>query len=99
MVQTDIIVSMHSCMRDDDKTVDDQPQETWLDHVHTSGQILLLLITCFFVLFSILSSGIESGTLVGTLVALAWCFLAIGWWLVYRLLYAVISPRSESPPP
>ena len=79
--------------------MDGQLQETWLDHAHTSGQILLLLLACLLVLFSILSSGIESGTLVGTLVAFAWCFLAIGWWGVYRLLCYVISPRNESHTP
>ena len=86
-------------MRNDDKTVDSQPQETWLDHVHTSGQILLLLIACFLTLFSILNAGIESGMLLGTLVAVAWLFLAIGWWVVYRLLCYAVSPRSESRTP
>lgn len=82
-------------MRDDDKTVDGQPQDTWLDHAHTSGQILLLLIACLFILFSILSSGLESGILVGTLVAVAWLFLAIGWWIVYRLLCYIIKDRPR----
>ena len=82
---------MHSCMRDDDKAVDSQPQETWLDHVHTSGQILLLLTACIFILLSILNAGIESGMLVGILVAGAWCFLAIGCCIVYRVLCYVVS--------
>ena len=99
MAQADIIVSAHSCLGDDNKSVDDQPQETWLDRVHTSGQILLLLIACLLILFSILIAGFESGILVGTLVAVAWFFLAIGWWIVYRLLCYVVSPRSESHTP
>ncbi len=82
-------------MRDDDKTTDGQPQETWLDHVHTSGQILLLLIACLFILFSILSSGLESGILVGTLVAIAWLFLAMGWWIVHRLLCYIVKDRPR----
>ena len=83
-------------MRGRDTTEEEQRSETWLDHAHTSGQILLLLLTCLFILFSILDAGLESGTLVGMIAALAWFFLSIGWWLVYRLLGYVISPRRES---
>ncbi|MBQ26550.1 MAG: hypothetical protein CMH81_00180 [Nitrospiraceae bacterium] len=94
-----MIISGNSLMRNSDKTTNGQAQETWLDHAHTSGQILLLLLTCFIVLFSIFTAGVESGILIGTILAIAWLFLSIGWWVIYRLLYYVLSPRSRSHTP
>ncbi len=82
-----------------DKNAGSQEQTTWLDHVYTSGQILLLILACFIILFSILAAGFESGTLVGTLVSVAWLFLSIGWWIVYRLLCYALPSESRARTP
>ena len=94
--ETDTIAHMHSHARDAGKNAGDQPQEIWLDHLHTSGQIFLLLIACLLIFFLILIAGVESGILSGTLVLSIWFLLAVGWWIIYRLLYRVIAPRNQS---
>ena len=93
------MLSVQSDMRDDNTAMGSEPRETWLDHVHTSGQIFLLIAACFLVLLSILIAGIESGILVGTLIAMAWFFVAIGWWIVYRVLCYIVFGRNESRAP
>ena len=85
-------------MGEDEHTVEQTPNETWLDHAHTSAQIMSIIITCLIIFLAFSIAGTESGMVVGTLVIAGWFFVAIAWWVVYRLIGYVLFNNPKPPP-
>jgi len=96
LAETGTIAGIVANMQEKEDITNKPHHATWLDRVHTSGQIFLLTIACLLVLLSTFDSGIQSGMLVGTVIAIGWFILGITWWLLYRLVLYIKPPRTKS---